>query len=122
MGCRQAGLSKVGSSTWADASLAGLKQTSNARGVTNPRETWRSISSRSAKAAAGSVLIFIKQLDQLGEIGEGAGEAFGWTKCALRHASMPTIVGGSFLNVSASANRLIFRRSAIFPSASKPTI
>ena len=44
------------------------------------------------------------------------------TKCALRQASMPTTQGGSFLNVSARANRLILRRSAIFPSASKPTI
>ena len=51
-----AGLSKVRSSTWADASLAGLKQISNARGVTITRATWRAISSRSAKAAAGSVL------------------------------------------------------------------
>jgi hypothetical protein len=32
------------------------------------------------------------------------------TKCALKQASMPTMHGGSFRRVSASASRLILRR------------
>src|ERR1700690_1670480 len=44
------------------------------------------------------------------------------TKCALRHASIPTTQGGNFLKVSASASRLILRRKAILPSVLKPTM
>ena len=43
------------------------------------------------------------------------------TKWALRHASMPTTLGGSRLKVSRSARRLILRRKAILPSVPKPT-
>jgi len=44
------------------------------------------------------------------------------TKCALRHASMPTTLGGSFLKLSTSASRLTLRRKAILPSELKPTM
>jgi hypothetical protein len=43
------------------------------------------------------------------------------TKCALKQASSPTMLGGNFSNSRSSAKRLNFMRRTTFPCASKPT-